>query len=52
MILDAATDGGSVMLEPYLENLLAVLFPQVGNFILYTGITCQFVLSNITYFRC
>ncbi len=31
MILDAATADGSTILEPYLENLLTVLFPQVSN---------------------
>ena len=29
MILDAATTDGSTILEPHLDNLLNVLFPQV-----------------------
>ena len=29
MVLDAATTDNSTILEPYLENLLNVLFPQV-----------------------
>ncbi len=29
MVLDAATADNSTILEPYLENLLNVLFPQV-----------------------
>ena len=30
MILDACTENGSMMLDPYMDNMLAALFPQVS----------------------
>ena len=37
MMLDAATQGDSTMLEPYLELLLLSLFPQICQVIDYSN---------------
>ena len=44
MVLDAATQEGSTMLEPHFDNLNAVLFPQVS------ADQAQFVMFIIMYY--